>query len=120
MQPQGTANSDPRDTATGTVTVNTEGELETKRRHKFVLPASSDAVFDWLCAACDLWLPAEAKNKVRDREEELCHTNTKMYEAPSRRRAVNTDSPTGPRGHSVCVASFLRRTVKRNYRRWSS
>lgn len=37
--------------------------------------------FDWWCTACDLRLPAEAKNRVRDREE-LCHTNTEMYEVP--------------------------------------
>lgn len=54
-----------------------------------------------------------------ERRNTVTQTLRRRMNSLSRRRAVNTHSPTEPRGHSAGVLSFLRRTVKRNYLGWS-
>lgn len=121
VQSQGTMNSDTGDTTTKTVIVKTEGERKNWERAQ-ICPARFIRHSGLIVGVtvCDLQLPAETENREREMERKNSVTQTlRCMNSPSRRRAVNTDSPTGPRGHSVCVPSFLRRTLERNYLRWS-
>lgn len=108
MQPWGTMNSDSRDT-----TKNWKRAQMCPAqfiRHSVLISGVLYVVFNCLQSQRKEW-EIERKNSVTQ--------TLRCMNSPCRRRAVNTDSPTGPRGHSVCVPSFLRWTVKRNYLRWS-
>ena len=75
--------------------------------------------FDWWCTVYDPQSPAEAEKGVKDREKELRHPNAKMYELPMPAACCEHRLSHRPAGNTLFVAPLSRRTLKRNYLRWS-
>lgn len=119
MQPRETMSSDPRNTTTKNGHLKTKGECKTERAN--ICPARFVRHGVLICGVLCVFSNCLQRQRTEwtiERKNSVTQT-LRCMNSLSRRRAVNTHSPTEPRGHSVCVLSFSRRTVKRNYLRWS-